>query len=793
MAANNSLVIVRDLPVLALEAPLFFPGALARVPVADGVTAQALAGRAGIRKAAAEPGPVEVVLLASRSGEMGEGPQSGSGPYCDVGVWGLVEQVLRDGAGQIQAVVKVMGRVRILSMASEGTPLTARVEDMPDVVTESARELALARVLSEQFREMVSLTPGLRSEIADLAAGLEGDRARLVDFVVSGLELKPKDRQLYLAEVGVAQRLERATLHLGAELEVLRMGQKIRDQLRDEMGQSRREHLLREQMKAIHKELGETDDEGHSDLRSRLDAAGLPEEAQREAARELARLDQMPPESAEGNVARTYLDWLAALPWSASSRERLDVERAGRILNEDHKGLEKVKERILDYVAVRQLRAQSQGPIFCLAGPPGVGKTSLARSMARSLGREFARISLGGVRDESEIRGHRRTYVGALPGRIIQALRSVGKDNPVILLDEIDKLGSDFRGDPAAALLEVLDPAQNATFTDHYLDVPFDLSKVIFVATANQLQPIPPALLDRMEVVELSGYTEAEKIDIAQGHLIPRQLRENGISRRRVTLTDDAVQTVIRRYTREAGVRNLERELGTICRKIARTVVEGASGPFRVTGADVHSYLGPERRTEDGRAESAAPGLVAGLAWTPAGGEVMFVEASRMRGGGGLRLTGKLGDVMRESAQIALSFVRSRGPELGVDTDFSREEMHVHLPSGAIPKDGPSAGVAMTTALVSLLTDTPVREDVAMTGEVTLRGRVLPVGGIKEKVLAAHRAGMRTVILPSRNERDLDELPDDVRDDLEFVLASEVHQALEVSLVQADRAVRQAA
>jgi len=785
MPDNASLVLLRDLPILPIDAPIFFPGAVARVDVADAATAGELSG-AGERHAP------EVVLLSRRAAD--EGPaREGAALFEEVGVVGLVEQVVGSAPGETQAVVRVTGRARVSEIVPHPGFPRARVEELPEVVTGSKREQALTRSLTALFREMVSLSPGVRPEIAELATGLEREPARLADFVVSGLDLPPAERLEFVGEPRVARRLERAVQQLTSELEVARLGHKIQEDLRAEMGHSQREHLLREQMRAIQNELGEGEDEGVDDLRQRLAGARLPEEARAEAERELARLARMPAGSSEGNVSRTYLDWLAALPWGRSSREHLDVARAHRILDEDHQGLDKVKERILDYVAVRQLRHSSQGPILCLAGPPGVGKTSVARSMARALGRKFARISLGGVRDESEIRGHRRTYVGALPGRIIQALRTVGADNPVILLDEIDKLGADFRGDPSAALLEVLDPAQNSSFTDHYLNLPFDLSRAIFVATANEMQAIPPALRDRMEVLELAGYTDAEKVAIAQAHLIPRQLRDNGVARRRVTLSDEAVQRVVRSYTREAGVRHLERELGAICRKIARSVAEGRRGPFAVAAEDVRAYLGPERRLDNDRAEAALPGVVAGLAWTPAGGEVMFVEASRMPGRSGLRLTGKLGEVMRESAQIALSYVRSQAGVLGVETDFEREEVHVHLPSGAIPKDGPSAGVALTAALVSLLTDTPVREDVAMTGEVTLRGRVLPVGGVVEKVLAARRSGRRTVVLPARNERDLDELPAQVRREMEFVLVTDVGQALDACLVRAGAAARRAA
>jgi ATP-dependent Lon protease len=557
------------------------------------------------------------------------------------------------------------------------------------------------------------------------------------------------------------------------------------------MGQAQREHYLREQMRVIQKELGEGDSEVE-ELNMRLRKARLPAEVEREAMREIERMAHMADGSAEYTVARSYLDWMLALPWAKKSKDRIDLVRAKQILDADHKGLEQIKERVLEFLSVRKLKKSSKGPIFCFVGPPGVGKTSLGRSIADSMGRKFARISLGGVRDESEIRGHRRTYVGALPGRIVQALRKVGKNNPVFMLDEIDKLGADFRGDPAAALLEVLDPEQNHSFVDHYLDVPFDLSNVTFIATANQLDTIPPALRDRLEIIQLSGYTEDEKVEIVRSHILPRQLKEHGLARRKISMSDVVIRHLIGGYTREAGLRNLEREVGRLCRKIARQVVEGRRGPFVVALADLVEYLGSERVQQTMREERSAPGIVAGLAWTPVGGEVMFVEATQMKGGKGLMLTGQLGDVMKESAQIALSYVRSHAVEWGIERDFfAQHDIHIHLPAGAIPKDGPSGGVAVSTALLSLLTGRAVGEGIAMTGEVTLRGRVLPVGGVKEKVLAAHRAGMTKVVLPKRNERDLEELPAKIHEEIEFILVDDLTEVFAVCLQGA--AVRRAA
>ncbi|MFH1570626.1 MAG: endopeptidase La [Gemmatimonadota bacterium] len=778
---------IRDLPALAVEGVVYYPGSTARVEAPVSGTGAAPAGRD-----VASGGPDVVLLwrLVPPGGSASREPEQH--PYYRWAAWGTIEPAAVGGEAQ-QLAIRVRGRARLLEVLVPEPRLAVRIEEMDDVVLGTSREEALTRTVLAQVREMVALSPQLTPDLAALAGRLRGDPGQLADFVSSGLDLSLAERLALLAEPRVEYRLEAAANRLAQELEVLRLGRQIQDQLRDEIGKTQREQILREQMRAIQRELGESGDQGAAELQDRVERAVLPPEARRAAERELQRLSQTPPGSAEGTVSRTYLDWLASLPWGRSSRERLDAARARRILDADHEGLEKVKDRIVEYVAVRQLRRDTRGPILCFAGPPGVGKTSLARSIARALGRRFARISLGGVRDEAEVRGHRRTYVGALPGRLVQALRTAGADNPVLLLDEIDKLGADLRGDPGAALLEVLDPAQNSSFSDHYLDVPVDLSKVLFVATANETHRIPPALVDRLEVIQLPGYTEQEKVRIARAHLVPRQLRENGLSRRRIQITDDALRRVVRGYTREAGVRNLERELGGISRKIARLVVEGHRGPLVVTEAEVGAFLGPERETRDERAAAPELGLVAGLAWTPAGGEVMFVEASRMPGVGGFRLTGHLGEVMRESAQIALSYVRSRAPELEVGADFHREDIHVHLPGGAIPKDGPSAGVALVTSLVSLLSGTPVREDVGMTGEITLRGRVLPVGGIKEKVLAAHRAGLSTVILPRRNERDLRELPEDVRSAVHFVLIDHVGQALAASLARREGAARQAA
>ena len=580
------------------------------------------------------------------------------------------------------------------------------------------------------------------------------------------------------------KRLEKALKILSEQIEILELGHKIQSQVRDQVDKSQREYFLREQLKAIKKELGESEEQPDEieELREKLKAKELPEEARKEAERELERLARMHPSSSEYTVARTYLDWILELPWSESTEDNLDLDRAERVLNQDHYDLEKIKKRIIEYLAVRKLKPDAKGPILCFVGPPGTGKTSLGKSIARAIGRKFHRIALGGVRDEAEIRGHRRTYIGAMPGRIIQGLRKVGVNNPVIMLDEIDKVGTDFRGDPASALLEVLDPEQNSKFTDHYLGVEFDLSRVIFIATANMLETIPPPLLDRMEVLELSGYTLEDKIEIARRYLIPRQLEAHGLTKKNLSIDKRALTRIISEYTREAGVRNLERQIGSICRAVARMVAQGHQEKVTVKVKNLEEFLGKPKYLPDVAERTSVPGVATGLAWTPVGGDILFVEATKMPGSGKLTLTGQLGDVMKESAQTALSYVKSKACAYGIPEEvFKTEDIHVHVPAGAIPKDGPSAGITIAIALISLFTDKPVRPDVAMTGEITLRGLVLPVGGIKEKVLAAHRAGIKEIILPKRNNMDLDELPEQIRHQLKFHLISKVDQAARIA------------
>jgi ATP-dependent Lon protease len=685
----------------------------------------------------------------------------------------------------------VQGQVRLqLDEVLETQPyIRARVHQADELTSDDDNlEIdALQRNIKNTFQQVVSLSPLLSDDLQALASNIT-EPGKLADFIASGLTtIQTSTKQEVLGTLDVRERMETLNRTLIKELEVLELGSKIQSEVQSEVGKSQREYLLREQMKAIQKELGETDDQAKEieELREKIEAVGMPESVQKEALRELDRLSRMPVAAAEYTVSRTYLDWLVALPWDVRTEEVIDLARNKQVLDDDHSGLEKAKDRILEYLAVRKLNPKVKGPILCFVGPPGVGKTSLAKSIARSLERKFVRVSLGGMRDEAEIRGHRRTYIGALPGQIIQGLRRVESKNPVFILDEIDKLGADFRGDPASALLEVLDPEQNNTFRDHYLDVPFDLSEVLFITTANVLDPIAPPLRDRMEVLELVGYTEEEKLQIATEHLVARQVENHGLTAEKITFTDDALRAVIRGYTREAGVRNLEREIGALCRKVARRHAEGNDEAITIAPETVTELLGVPRFEDEEVAERTKnPGVALGLAWTPAGGEVLFVEATRMPGKGSLTLTGHLGDVMKESARAALSWFRGQTATYGVDAEFYQNaELHVHVPSGAIPKDGPSAGVTMATAMASELTGRPVRGDVAMTGEITLSGHVLPVGGIKEKVLAARRHGVFEIILPKQNEKHvIEDLSEELRRDLQLHFVSTIAEVLELAL-----------
>jgi ATP-dependent Lon protease len=691
--------------------------------------------------------------------------------------------------GSLRLIVQGLARISLDEILSLRPYLRARVSTAPDDLKDDDHlEIdALQRNIKSNFQKVVSLSPLLSDDLQTLAMNIV-EPGRLADFIASSLStIGTTVKQEVLETLDVRARMDSLNRILIKELEVLELGSKIQSQVQSEVGKNQREYFLREQLKAIQKELGEDDDQTKEigELREKIAAAGMPELVLKEAQRELDRLARMPVAAAEYTVSRTYIDWLAALPWSKRTEEVIDLARTKRILDEEHSGLEKAKDRIIEYLAVRKLNPGVKGPILCFVGPPGVGKTSLAKSIAVSLDRKFVRVSLGGMRDEAEIRGHRRTYIGALPGQVIQGLRRAESKNPVFILDEIDKLGADFRGDPASALLEVLDPEQNDTFRDHYLDVPFDLSEVLFITTANVLDPVPPALRDRMEVLELPGYTEDEKLAIAREHLVAKQVANHGLTPEQLRFEEAALRSLIRGYTRESGVRNMEREIGSICRKAARRRAEGDESPIVISPAAVIEMLGAPRFLDEEMEERTKnPGVAIGLAWTPAGGEVLFIEASRMTGANTLTLTGSLGDVMKESARAALSWFRVHAGEYGVDPDFYKNaEIHLHVPSGAIPKDGPSAGVTMATALVSELTRRPVRGDIAMTGEITLSGRVLPVGGIKEKVLAARRAGIREVILPRQNEKNVKEdLSEELRADVTIHLVSEVQEVLLLAL-----------
>jgi ATP-dependent Lon protease len=696
--------------------------------------------------------------------------------------------------GSLRLIVQGLTRVAIDHITVSKPYLRAEITEAVEVANEAdALELdALQRNVRNSFQQVVQLSPVLSEDLATLSANI-AEPGRVADFIASSLgTIGTAAKQHLLETVDVRARLAELNRLLTKELEVLELGSKIQSEVQSEVGKGQREFLLREQLKAIHKELGDTDEQAKEidELRAKIDAAGMPEDVKKEAVRELDRLAKMPAAAAEYTVARTYIDWLIALPWAKRSEDTIDLVKTKGVLDADHSGLERAKDRILEYLAVRKLKPDMKGPILCFVGPPGVGKTSLAKSIASSMGRKVVRVSLGGMRDEAEIRGHRRTYIGALPGQIIQGLRRAESRNPVFVLDEIDKLGTDFRGDPASALLEVLDPEQNNTFRDHYLDVPFDLSEVLFITTANVLDTIPPPLRDRMEVLELAGYTEEEKRRIARDHLVARQIANHGLTAAQVSFTDEGLVAIIRGYTREAGVRNLEREVGAVCRKIARRVAEGQIALVVVTPAVVEEMLGaPRHIDEEMKDRTRDPGVAVGLAWTPVGGDVLFIEASRMAGGSQLTLTGHLGDVMKESARIALSWFRAHAAQYGVDPLFYKDaEIHLHVPSGAIPKDGPSAGVTMVTALASALSGRPVRGDIAMTGEITLSGRVLPVGGIKEKVLAARRHGINEVILPRQNQKDVNEdLTEEMRRGLIVHYVDEMPEVLTRALASPHR------
>jgi len=705
-----------------------------------------------------------------------------------VGTLLRVVKMLKFPDDSYRLLVQGIGRVRIDEFSAEEPFLRGRISRLEETGDpETVEMLALTRNVTQGFLELAQERGHVSDDIQVLASSLE-DPSRVADLVAANIELDLPGKQRVLEEGDVAARLKLVHAQLSKEQQAVAIDSEIKQKVQNEMGKTQREFVLRQQLEAIRRELGESGDSEQEveDLRERLEAAQLPEEARDYALREFERLEQTPPAAAEHGVIRTYLEWLADLPWQQLSEDQLDVEAARRTLDEDHYGLEKVKDRIVEYIAVLSLKRDIRGPILCFVGPPGTGKTSLGRSIARAIGREFQRISLGGVRDEAEIRGHRRTYVGALPGRLLQGLRKAGTRNPVFLLDEIDKVGTDFRGDPSSALLEVLDPEQNNAFSDHYLEVPFDLSRVLFIATANIMDPVPAALRDRMEVIELPGYTHEEKLEIARQFLIPRQVERNGLAEVDFALPDETVSAIIERYTREAGVRGLEREIGTVCRKVARKVVEeGSEGSRRITAEDLHEWLGPLKFEPELADMGDKPGTAIGLAWTPAGGDILAIESLQMPGKGGLKLTGSLGDVMQESAEAARSWLRTHAGELDVaPAQFEEQDLHLHVPSGAVPKDGPSAGVAMVTSLASLFTQRPAQSKVAMTGEITLRGKILPVGGIKEKVLAARRAGVERVVLPESNKQDVDEIQPELLAGLDICYVGTIEDALALTLTQ---------
>jgi len=720
--------------------------------------------------------------------------QPGWDDLYETGTAAVVHKMIRVPDGTLRILVQGVGRIKLQRHIQDDPYLVGEFTVVSDEVEETPELEALIRSVQNEFGRLISLVPYLPSEL-ELAAANVDDPGALSHLVASTLRLKTEEKQKLLEQNDVSERLRDVLRILKRELEVVELGTKIQSQVQSELEKGQREYFLRQQLKAIQDELGEGDEQQAelAELREQVEQKNLPEDTKKAVERELSRLEKLPPASAEYGVIRTYVDWILALPWSETTEDNLDLERAREFLDEDHYDLEKVKERILEYLAVSKLKNDLSGPILCFVGPPGVGKTSLGQSIARTVGRKFVRLSVGGVRDEAEIRGHRRTYIGAMPGTIIRSLRDAESKNPVVLIDEIDKMGADFRGDPASAMLEVLDPEQNSHFRDHYLDLPFDLSKVLFICTANQLETIPGPLLDRMDVIQLSGYTEDEKTGIARKYLVPKQLEAHGLSDEQVTVSDETLHVVIREYTREAGVRNLERRIADLLRKAAREVAGGKTEKIQIDPDQAHAWLGPRRFPADPRKRTSDPGVATGLAYTPVGGDVLFIEATAYPGKGTLTITGQLGDVMKESAQAALSWVRSHTEELGLPENwFAEHDVHIHVPAGAVPKDGPSAGVTIATAIASLVRNEPVAEDVGMTGEITLTGQVLPIGGLREKVLAAQRYGLKRIVMPRDNEPDLEELPDEPRNELEFILADTIEDVFAVAFSSPGRSRPQA-
>lgn len=763
----------REIPLLPLRGVLVFPYMVIHLDVGRERSVNAIDE--------AMVGEREIFLAMQKDAQTDE---PGISDVFAVGTIAEIKQLLKLPGGTIRVLVEGTARARIKKLLTDDPFFKVEVEEYPEQLAKDLEIEALRRSLVEQFEQYVKMSKKIPPEAVVSVITLE-EPGRLADVIASHLALKLTEKQTVLEAIDVKARLELLCKILTNEMEILELERKINARVRKQMEKTQKEYYLREQLKAIQKELGEKEDrvaEGE-ELRDKVEKAKLPKEVKEKAIKEIERLEKMPPMVAEATVVRNYLDWLLALPWSKQTKDRLDITVAENILNEDHYGLKEVKDRVLEYLAIRQLAKKMKGPILCFVGPPGVGKTSLAKSIARSLERKFVRMSLGGVRDEAEIRGHRRTYVGAMPGRIIQSLKQVGSRNPVILLDEIDKLGADFRGDPSSALLEVLDPEQNNNFSDHYIESPFDLSKVMFITTANVQYTIPRPLLDRMEVIYLPGYTEEEKLQIALRHLVPKQLEEHGLEKAQLVISDNAIRKIIREYTKEAGVRNLERQIATICRKVARDIVAKKTTGVKISAQNVEQYLGIPKFRYGLTEQKSEVGVATGLAVTEVGGDVLSVEATVLKGKGNLTLTGKLGDVMKESAYAGFSYIRSKALQLGIAEDFYEKlDVHIHLPEGAIPKDGPSAGITMATALASSLSGRPVRKEVAMTGEITLRGRVLPVGGIKEKLLAAHRAGAKTVIIPKENEKNLEDVPPNVKRKMKIIMVDHLDQVLPIAL-----------
>src|SRR5438874_2890586 len=761
-----------ELPVLTLKETVVFPQSMTPLAIGQDRSIKLIED--------AVDGERLVALVTVKNPEA---EQPGWDDLYEVGTAAVIHTRIRVPDGTLRILVQGVRRIRLEGRVSDDPYLVGRFEEVPDEVEETPEVEALVRNVQTLFGRVIASVPYLPDELEIAAANVD-DPSALSYLVASTLRIKTGEKQELLELTDVGARLRQISLILNRELEVVELGSKIQSQVQSEMEKGQREYFLRQQLKAIQEELGEGDAEQAevNELRDQLAELELPGEVRKTVDRELGRLEKLPSAAAEDGVIRTYLDWIATLPWNRTTQDNLDLERAREILDEDHYDLEKVKERIIEHLAVSKLRNDASGQILCFVGPPGVGKTSLGQSIARTLERKFTRISVGGVRDEAEIRGHRRTYIGAMPGTIIRAIRDAESSNPVMLIDEIDKMGADFRGDPASAMLEVLDPEQNRTFRDHYLDLPYDLSKVLFICTANQLETIPSPLLDRMDVIHLSGYTDEEKFGIARKYLVPKQLEAHGLDPAQVSITDKALKLVAREYTREAGVRNLERRIADLCRKAAREVAEGKKTKIRIDEKRTRKWLGPRRFSGEVRKRTSEPGVATGLAVTAVGGDVLFIEATAYPGKGKLTVTGQLGEVMQESAQAALSWVRSHAVGLGLEPDwFAGHDVHVHIPAGAVPKDGPSAGITMATAIVSLVRSRPVSDEVAMTGEITLTGQVLPVGGIREKVLAAERAGIGTVVLPRENEPDLEELPAETRRDLRFVLADTIEEVLEAA------------